>query len=48
VVAIAIKQDNGGSGGCTQRIWTSQQLLGAPLPGSPSFFSKQKESGSIL
>jgi hypothetical protein len=34
-------QDNGSSGGCIQRIWMSQQLFGAPLPGSSPFISLQ-------
>jgi hypothetical protein len=34
-------QDNGSSGRCIQRIWMSQQLFGAPLPGSSPFISLQ-------
>jgi hypothetical protein len=41
-------QDNGSSGGCNQRIWMSQQLFGAPLPGSSPFVSKQKELGDCI
>jgi hypothetical protein len=39
--------DNDGSGGgtCNQRIWTSQHLLGVPLPGSPPFITNPKEFG---